>query len=393
MIKGHNSLRQSVMGCLRHCAKVLPLALVAVVSSACSGQDDFIDSPTTSENKVQITFSLQFDNANTTRATVVDSASTGNDEHDRVQADELERTVGSMQVLLFGTDGKCMGEFKESDNPAFDGHTFYGWISREKLGTYDPTDNSPFTFSGKLVVLANCPNFDADTNKSLSDLQNVLYTYDSNFTSQLIGTNPTSYIPMWAVKTLTNEKLTPGMYHNVGEVDLLRAMAKIQINIDTESFENSGYELSSATLSKFNSNGHIVPTGYDTAEETAKIDQDKALNLNNVTAGTGTLSFSKASDKVWSLYTPELKNKEVTDGEHATVHLIVSKKNDASVTDQYDLQIGKYNDKTGELDESNTYYDLVRNHVYTYTLYMDKGVKLKLEVRKYNLREHNKVYM
>lgn len=398
MTKGHNSLRQSVMGCLRHFTKVLPLALVAVVSSACSGQDDFIDNPTTSENKVQITFSLQFDQATTTRASVVDPTNPDNssDSHDKADATEIERTVNNMQVLLFGSDGKCMGEFIESTNPAFDGHTFYGWIAREKIDDRDATENTPINFSGKLVVLANFPEssrFQADTNKSLSDLQNVLYTYNSTFTSQFLGTSPTDYIPMWAVKELKNEVLTPGVYHNVGEVDLLRAMAKIQINVDKESFERSGYELTSATLSKYNSNGHVVPTGYTDAANTAALNQDNALNIDqSINAGSGTLSFSKTTDLTWSLYTPELKNKDVTD--HATIHLVVTKKDAATITDSYELQIGKYAEKaSAKKDNPTEYYDLVRNHIYTYTLYMDKGVKLKLEVRKYNLRSHNTVYM
>lgn len=325
--------------------------LVLVTAFCLTGctQEDALDGGKTADNqgKVEITFSLHIGNAAATRASEAgDSQNQGKDDHDATTRTARENMIDNLQVFLFDNNNACKGKFTQIGELGSDA-SYYGWMDKTQAGLGD--DN---VFTGKIVVLANCPAV-MDEKPSMAALAAKVYTYESSFTSNLLATTQTAYIPMWGVIS-PNKTLTPGVYTDLGDIDLLRAMAKINLKM-SEKATNAGYTLKSATLSTYNTTGCVVPTGYGVST-TASVDNDKAMNIPSGVQTGQNLSFV---DGV--LYLPEFKHSE---SNHADITVKVGEK-------EYTFQMLK-SDSYKDTDTGD-FEDLVRNHIYNYTLDVDNG--------------------
>lgn len=326
------------------------LALVTAFCLTGCTQEDALDGGKTadSQDKVEITFSLHIDNAAATRASEAgDSQNQGTDaSHSATTRTARENMIDNLQVFLFDTNNDCKGKFTQIGELGSDA-SYYGWMDKTQAGLGD--DN---VFTGKIVVLANCPEV-TEEKPSMAELAAKVYTYESSFTTNLLATTQTAYIPMWGVIS-PNKTLTPGVYTDLGDIDLLRAMAKINLKMSEKAIAD-GYTLQSATLSTYNTTGCVVPTGYDVTA-TALVDNDKAMNIPSGVQTGQNLSFV---DGV--LYLPEFKHSE---SNHADITVKVGEK-------EYTFQMLK-SDSYKDTDTGD-FEDLVRNHIYNYTLDVDNG--------------------
>lgn len=301
----------------------------------------------------QVSFVLSLTDAGaSTRATWEENYTSedGNAYENRIDPDDV-------QVMLFNTSGVRVATVEILSyyplNDGSDDYRFIGSVTAED-GTLTAGQ------SYKLMVFANCGTFAAD-----SDLGSLSFTYnEANVKAE------SQLIPMWGVITpmLTLEK---GKQQDLGTIDLLRAMAKIEI--DLADAISGTHTITGATLSKYNSQGYCLPKDYAAVENTKELEQETGTNGSNEeistfhplsSASTETLPLVISTDdqKTAWLYIPEYDNS--TDA--ATISITLS---DGSTTTTGTLQFKDYTNGTATGDA----HDIVRNHIYRYTVNVETG--------------------
>lgn len=328
---------------------ILPLFISVCLLCGCAHDDDASPSGV-SPDAPQVSFVLSLTDATPkTRATWGENTGEdGNEYENRINPDDV-------QVLLYTTDNKYVANV-------------------DILSYYPLNDNGDYQFFGsvtadegeltagkeyKLMVFANCgevtPNQSDPMDQSdLSDLSQLSYNYGVQL------------IPMWGVITeeLTLEK---GKQQYLGKIDLLRAMAKVEIKLNDAI--SGTYTITSATLSKYNTAGYCLPAGYASVNETTELEQETGNNKDTFNpkpdSQSKNLAFSYSSDKktAW-LYIPEYDNST----DPATISLTVS---DGTTTGEVTgtLEFKDYENGTATGDA----HDIVRNHIYRYTVNVETG--------------------
>ena len=298
-------------------------------------------------NGAQVSFVLSLTDAGaSTRATWGEKydSQDGNAYENRIDPDDV-------QVILFNTSGVRVASVEIlSYYPLNDGSADYRFI-----GSVTAEDGTLTAGQYKLMVFANCGTFAAD-----SDLGSLFFTYnEANVKAE------SQLIPMWGVitPTLTLEK---GKQQDLGTIDLLRAMAKIEINL-AEAISGT-HTITDATLSKYNSQGYCLPKDYAAVGNTKELEQETGnskdtFNPYEETPVSSNLAFSYSDDnKTAWLYIPEYNNS--TDA--ATISITLS---DGSNTTTGTLEFKDYADGSATGDA----HDIVRNHIYRYTVNVETG--------------------
>lgn len=291
------------------------------------------------QGKAEIVFNIQT-NASTTRAT--ESHTTTEDGTDK------EKAINSLQVLLYDSSNKFIGKFLAKSSTTKD--TYYGSIAYKQMQSCLDANQK---FTGKIMVLANCPQFDGS-----GDLSNL--TFDYSASSSYNPANENGYIPMWGVISSPDTQITQDQTVNFGTINLLRSMAKIEL-VPNNGFGTNQASLESATLNKYNTSGLCVPTGYTTYTSTNEAQQD-AFNIpSSVTTSSTSLAFTSSTDGKYIIYIPEMKKE-------AQSTITLSIKTSTSEAKTYTVNLGGYSD---DGSFSNNYYDIIRNHIYRYNLNLD----------------------
>ena len=190
---------------------------------------------------------------------------------------------------------------------------------------------------------------------------------------------------MWGVDSISTT-FSSGQTSDLGTIYLLRAVAKITVNLDSEASE-LGYSLTSATLSSYNTSGYCLPRGADTVSATKNLTRDSCIHIPaDVTTGT-TLSLVAASDTSLILYVPEMEvtaDNDTVKGTdsitYRTAPYLNVAINKASTSTSSSLKT-RADDSDDATYTKNIYFcqyedgvateekfDLVRNHSYTFTL-------------------------
>lgn len=243
--------------------------------------------------------------------------------------------------------------------------TILSWIqNKETPGEYEfigSVEGELAEGDKKLMVFANAGSVNKDT-----DLAALSYSYGNGngFNTQ----TPTRLIPMWGVGTY-NFTLVKGERVTLKEpIYLLRAMAKVEIQLAPEIQEQ--YNIEGATLSRYNSEGYVTPQDYATVANTKELEQETGTYTTfnpKAGAGTGNPAFLLSDDKkTATLYIPEYAN--TAGNEAATISLTL---NDG--LGPYTLEFKEYD---GGLPTGDA-HDIVRNHIYRYTV--KKAEELQIE--------------
>lgn len=252
-----------------------------------------------------------------------------------------ENKIDDLQILIYDANNNYVGKVED--------------LIQLLDGRYSGTLSSDAEWTGntnyKIMAFANCPSIDNPSNISTLD-----YTRAN-----------VSYIPMWGVTTTTFD-LTPGESDDIGSIDLLRAMAKVEVNF-AESFP-SDYEIGAITISPYNTQGYCLPAGYESVETTGALDREEAgtaYSFNPLaSASTSSLTFTGENGKYY-IYLPEYENS--TDA--AKIQVTVN-------GETYELEFKDYENGA---PKEGTQYDIVRNHIYRYTITGVDDGELKLEYR------------
>lgn len=237
-------------------------------------------------------------------------------------------------------------------------------------------------FEGKMVVYANFNMSEDDLQKSYSDEAIAQKSFDYE-------DNP-KYLPMWGVKKVSFT-LTAGKRQDFSDIDLLRAVAKVRVNLSSE-MKNNGWSIYSMQLFNYSDKGYCMPKKYAECEQTASLSHE---DFENFYESKKTEPITMEDDV--PIYLPEYKNKDKADADKCVIKLKL-KLNGSVYTDdsgnekEYTLRFIDYTDSGGE---GTTVNDIVRDHYYTFEVYKDSNGKnlVKLTVRKWKVLEHEEIVM
>lgn len=233
-------------------------------------------------------------------------------------------------------------------------------------------------FEGKMVVYANFDMSEDDLKKDYNDtgIAGKSFGYEAN----------PKYLPMWGVKKVSFT-LTAGKRQDFSDIDLLRAVAKVKVNLSSK-MKSDGWSIYSMQLFNYNDKGYCMPKKYAECEQTASLTHEEFENF----------LVSRKQDAITMtdnvpIYLPEYQNTGKNEADRCVIKLKLKLNGNVENNEkEYTLRFIDYTDSGGE---GTTINDIVRDHYYTFEVY--KGTNgqnlVKLTVRKWNVLTHDEIVM
>lgn len=237
-------------------------------------------------------------------------------------------------------------------------------------------------FEGKMVVYANFDMSSDDLQKGYNDeiIAQKAFDYEAK----------PKYLPMWGVKKV-DFTLAAGKRQDFSDIDLLRAVAKVKVNLSND-MKNNGWSIHSMQLFNYNNKGYCMPGKYTDCEQIASLRHEEFVHFFD-TRQTGGITMS---DDV-PIYLPEYKNVDRAEGERTVIRLKLARngnvEQDASGNEkEYTLRFVEYTD---EGKEGTIINDIVRDHYYIFEVYKGSNGQnlVKLTVKKWKVRNHDEIVM
>lgn len=237
-------------------------------------------------------------------------------------------------------------------------------------------------FEGKMVVYANFNMSEEDLQKDYNADAIALKAFDYE-------ANP-KYLPMWGVRKVSFT-LTAGKRQDFSDVDLLRAVAKVKVNLSNEMKKN-GWSIHSMQLINYNNKGYCMPKEYAEFEQTASLTHEEFSHFYDSNQ-SGNITMTEGVP----IYLPEYENKGRKDADKCVIKLKLFRngtveKDNSGNEKEYTLRFINYTDDGAE---GTTINNIVRDHYYTFEVYKGSNGQnlVKLTVRKWNVREHDDIVM
>lgn len=237
-------------------------------------------------------------------------------------------------------------------------------------------------FEGKMVVYANFDMSSEDLQKDYNhtDIAQKAFDYEAN----------PKYLPMWGVQNV-NFTLAAGKRQDFSDIDLLRAVAKVKVYLSND-MKNNGWSIHSMQLFNYNDKGYCMPGKYTDCEQTASLTHEEFEHFFNSRQTSGITM----TDDV-PIYLPEYQNTGRNEVDKCVIKVKLARngsvEQDASGKEkEYTLRFIDYTDKGTEGTTTN---DIVRDHYYIFEVYKGSNGqnRVKLTVRKWNVREHDDIVM
>lgn len=233
-------------------------------------------------------------------------------------------------------------------------------------------------FEGKMVVYANFDMSEDDLKKDYNhtDIAQKSFNYEAN----------PKYLPMWGVKKVSFT-LTAGKRQDFSDIDLLRAVAKVRVNLSSK-MKSDGWSIYSMQLFNYNDKGNCMPKKYAECEQTASLTHEDFENFYD-SKQTGGITMTENVP----IYLPEYQNTEKNEADRCVIKLKLKLKGNVENNEkEYTLRFIDYTDSGAE---GTTINDIVRDHYYTFEVYKDSNGKnlVKLTVRKWKVLEHEEIVM
>ena len=237
-------------------------------------------------------------------------------------------------------------------------------------------------FEGKMVVYANFNMSEADLQKDYNDtdIAQKSFNYEEN----------PKYLPMWGVKKVVFT-LAAGKLQDFSDINLLRAVAKVKVNLSNE-MKNNGWSIYSMQLINYNDKGYCMPEKYAECEKTASLTHEEFEHFYDSKQTVGITM----KDNV-PIYLPEYQNNGKEDANKCVIKLKLASNGKVELDDsgnekEYTLRFIDYTDQGTEGTTTN---DIVRDHYYIFEVYKGSNGQnlVKLTVRKWNVRDHEEIVM
>jgi hypothetical protein len=262
--------------------------------------------------------------------------------------------VSKLRILFFSKENVFMEEFTpETVTPVDDSAYPQEW---ELSG---PLKTAPIT-NFKVVVLANWRG-DVTLEKGTTTIEDICEDAASMCESLDFPFVPsaTNTIPMFGVKTISGDiEFRKNLITDLGTIDLLRSVAKVVVRKSADITD----EIESLTLKNYNKGLACAPLGmYD---NTRNLPYSNSVHLVGGSEDNDTDSKSLAfteGDDCWILYVPEYRNIDPASGlaRSDKSSIEISFKN---IDKTYTIDFRDYGTSTGN------YFNIVRNHVYDFTV-------------------------
>lgn len=309
---------------------IIYIGILGSIAVACSNENLILDS--VDKEHIQVTFTLSMSSPVTSRAT----ESWGNNTNSALDEDAYDNRIETdrLQVLFYDDNtNTCLGKVEdivvfrtESENI----YQFMGSVNIENAIDYTLP-------SCKVMVFANTDEVTTGT-----DLTNLTFDFSKNKSMN---------IPMWGVASFTNLRLAPGTHTDLKTIYLLRAMAKVKVELSSKLADK--YELKEVKLEDYNTRGYSLPKSYAEIDNTTSLDILQGFNPLDSRASQPYV-FSKKEDGSYIAYMPECDNTS----QRATPAKIKVTLNDK----EYTIDFKDYN------NGGNTFFDVIRNHYYSFEI-------------------------
>ena len=265
---------------------------------------------------------------------------------------------GTLRVMLTDTDNNAIGEVER----------LYIWPTNETQTEFEFTGKLP----DRMVFDPENPNY-----KLFAIVNAPAEAIDREFTlyhhQMLDPRNEDSAIPMWGVTTVNlTPILTEPNYTLPDPLWLLRSAAKVEVELSQE-LKKQGTEILSATMKYYNVEGYVAPANWHSFAKTVDVDCETAINVYRHAAVNLPLIKDEDTGNYY-VYRPEYDNINYP-GERNKISLTMTHSGEKVVFDDV-ISFCEYRD--GELVE-NTDYNIVRNHIYRFTIRSIAGSSLELE--------------
>ena len=339
--------------------------MFCLLSTMSCGFDDGYDNEDQNDNAVMVAFRMSYANGNTR------AANEGWDDYDpKDDGTAYENAINTeqLQIKVCDENGTIIGDVDNviAINNGTDTNPDYSIT-----GTWENAADK-LSKAKKIMVFANC----GTSIVTPGNIQNLAFARSAT----------TQYIPMWGVTTLTNE-LEMGKSNNLGTIDMLRSLAKVKVKL-ADGMKARNYSLGAIQLNNYNTSGYTLPLTYNTAASTAAIRFGNSLHANSSWAQS--IAMTGDGDESIMLYIPEYDNINAATDRKATISLQLMR--DGEEEGNYTLHFCNYTAE-GAPDAAST-YNIQRNHYYEYTVgRTDDQVKIVLNVKKWNLRQHGEIIM
>lgn len=339
--------------------------MFCLLSTMSCGFDDGYDNEDQNDNAVMVAFRMSYANGNTR------AANEGWDNYDpKDDGTAYENAINTeqLQIKVCDENGTIIGDVDNviAINNGTDTNPEYSIT-----GTWENAADK-LSKAKKIMVFANC----GTSIVTPGNIQNLAFARSAT----------TQYIPMWGVTTLTNE-LVVGKSNNLGTIDMLRSLAKVKVRL-ADGMKARNYSLGAMQLNNYNTSGYTLPLTYNTAASTAAIRFGNSLHANSSWAQS--IAMTGNADESIMLYIPEYDNINAAADRKATISLQLMR--DGEEEGNYTLHFCNYTAE-GAPDAAST-YNIQRNHYYEYTVgRTDDQVKIVLNVKKWNLRQHGEIIM
>lgn len=232
-------------------------------------------------------------------------------------------------------------------------------------------------FEGKMVVYANFDMSEADLQKDYihTDIAQKAFNYEAN----------PEYLPMWGVQEV-DFTLAAGKRKDFPDIDLLRAVAKVKVNLSTE-MKNNGWSIHDMYLFNYNNKGYCMPIKYAECKQTASLTHEEFEHFFNSIQTSGITMTEDVP-----IYLPEYQNNGKDNAEKCIIKLKLARNGTVESDKEYTL---RFIDYTNQGAEGTTTNDIVRDHYYIFEVYKGSNGQnlVKLTVRKWNVRNHEDIVM
>ena len=338
---------------MREFVKYLMLLIVGIVPVSCVFDADTCIVPTDEPRDVMFTVSVE---GRHTRAAWREEypSETGVPFDYRILPDQ-------MRLVILTEDGTRVGEIRDLDYwPINDAHTefqFVGQLPAEAIAYINAHTDKP---NYRFMVLANCGD-------NLSGEGYITYSH-----TQLNPANNASAIPMWGVQEANVSALYTQDNLDLGDIWLLRAAAKVEVKL-SDALKAKDTEITAATLKYYNQTGYALPSGWEQASNTRVLDQENCHRVYRHAAVNLPLIKDEATGDYY-VYVTEYDNINYS-GERNKISLEFKV---GSETKYFEDAISFCNYSNGAPVE-NSYYNIVRNHIYEFEILSIAGSSLVLE--------------
>ena len=165
---------------------------------------------------------------------------------------------------------------------------------------------------------------------------------------------------MWGVKQFM---LNNGELQDLGTVELLRAMAKVEVVLSDNMIAN-GYTIQRVSLNHHNTQGNCLPTGWNSVGKTSDLNVAACINSRHShTSEPLELKEIESGRQYW-IYVPEYNVRHTTSN-RPNISITLSNGTDI-LQFPNSLKFGTYT-TTGDFEE-NSEEDIVRNYIYRFSI-------------------------